>query len=229
MTSKDVSQVDVWDEEWTLAFQGAESKIYFGKYKGIEAVKKERFVKKYRLPSLDEQLSRQRHRAEVRSIERMTKRSPQLKEVLPKVLWDDSKRVIIMTRLMDTETSASVIASRVSNGEEIDSILEKIGSIVGLIHSCGLVHGDLTTCNLLMDKNDNMIPIDFGLSSGSHSAEDRAVDLYVLERALLTTSVPENKFNITLEAYKKVVPEQDAVLKRLEEVRARGRKREMIG
>lgn len=35
------------ESKWTLAFQGAESRIKFGIYNGREAVLKERFEKKY--------------------------------------------------------------------------------------------------------------------------------------------------------------------------------------
>ena len=217
------------NDQWTLAFQGAESKIYFGKHKGVDAVKKERFVKEYRHPIIDEQLSKQRHRAEVRAFERLAKKSPELEKVIPKILWEDGKRIIIMTRLMNTQTSCSVISSRLAKNEDVGFIFEKIGTIVGIIHSLGMVHGDLTTSNLLLDNQNNMIPIDFGLSSSSTSAEDRAVDLYVLERALSSTHVCEDKFNICLEFYSKVMKDHESVLKRLDEVRARGRKREMIG
>ena len=215
--------------DWDLVFQGAESRIYFGRFKGSDAVKKERFEKKYRHPSLDEQLTRQRHRAEVRAFERLAKRSPELEKTLPKILFEDGKRVIIMSKLVDVETSCSFIGRKVTEKEDVDWIFEKIGTIVGIIHSTGIIHGDLTTSNLLIDKSKNIIPIDFGLSSSSVSAEDRAVDLYVLERALQSTHVTDDKFAICLESYKKLVKEGDAVLKRLEEVRARGRKRDMTG
>lgn len=216
-------------KDWTLEFQGAESRIYFGKYQGIEAVKKERFEKKYRLPALDEQLSRQRHRAEVRCFERLAKRSSEMANVMPRVLFEDGKRIMIMSRLMDVETSCSFISRKVKANEDVDGIFSKIGHLVGTIHSTGIIHGDLTTSNLLVDNDNNIIPIDFGLSSSSVSSEDRAVDLYVLERALQSTHVQDDKFAISLESYAKIVKEGDAVLKKLEEVRARGRKRDMTG
>ena len=67
-----------------------------------------------------------------------------------------------------------------------------IGSTLAVLHDGGLVHGDLTTSNMILRQNENeggkrdLLLIDFGLSFNSALAEDKAVDLYVLERALLS-------------------------------------------
>jgi TP53 regulating kinase-like protein len=86
--------------------------------------------------------------------------------------------------------------------------------------------------------------IDFGLSSSSIMPEDRAVDLYVLERAFASTHpvpvLPSGEegvphFDRVLEGYKRTLEakgkkgEWSRVEKRLEEVRLRGRKRSMVG
>jgi len=81
--------------------------------------------------------------------------------------------------------------------------------------------------------------IDFGLSSASLMAEDRAVDLYVLERAFDSTHPvqqgQEPHFDRVLKGYEKVLRERgkkgewERTEKRLEEVRMRGRKRSMVG
>lgn len=53
------------------------------------------------------------------------------------------------------------------------------------LHDGGLVHGDLTTSNMLLrDGDGQLVLIDFGLAFNSTLAEDKAVDLYVLERAI---------------------------------------------
>ena len=65
-----------------------------------------------------------------------------------------------------------------------------IASTLATLHDGGLVHGDLTTSNMLLRQNEDgkrdLVLIDFGLSFNSTLAEDKAVDLYVLERALLS-------------------------------------------
>jgi len=55
-----------------------------------------------------------------------------------------------------------------------------MGTVVRAVHEAGIIHGDLTTSNMIMDKNDKIVLVDFGLSYFKESAEDRAVDLYVL-------------------------------------------------
>lgn len=72
--------------------------------------------------------------------------------------------------------------------------------------------------------------IDFGLTSSTIQDEDRAVDLYVLERAFSATHpAAEHLFHAVLEAYGKSYKGAKSVLKRLEGVRLRGRKRSMLG
>jgi TP53 regulating kinase and related kinases len=72
----------------------------------------------------------------------------------------------------------------------VKQVMRLIGTSVGGLHASGVVHGDLTTSNLILrEKNGEMdvVLIDFGLGSVSTSDEDMAVDLYVLERAFAST------------------------------------------
>jgi TP53 regulating kinase-like protein len=59
------------------------------------------------------------------------------------------------------------------------------------MHDAHIIHGDLTTSNLLLRSAANskkLVFIDFGLAKlDCRSSEDKAVDLYVLERAFLST------------------------------------------
>ncbi|KAL7622739.1 serine/threonine-protein kinase bud32 [Parahypoxylon ruwenzoriense] len=130
---------------------------------------------------------------------------------------------------------------------DLVALLRRIASAVGRMHKTGIVHGDLTTSNMMLqppstapsapapdDANllgGDIVIIDFGLASQSTSDEDRAVDLYVLERAFASThSRVEALFIHILEnAYGAAYKQAPVVLKKLEEVRMRGRKRSMIG
>ena len=72
--------------------------------------------------------------------------------------------------------------------KSLKEIAEKMGKSIATLHKSGIIHGDLTTSNFLLRKDDlSLVMIDFGLSYASILAEDRAVDLYVLERAFLST------------------------------------------
>ena len=85
--------------------------------------------------------------------------------------------------------------------EKVQETIRQIGTLVLQIHECGIIHGDLTTSNMIL-KNGQIYIIDFGLSYFKDSAEDRAVDLYVLERAFKSTHPHlQDLFNSLLVAY----------------------------
>jgi len=58
--------------------------------------------------------------------------------------------------------------------------------VIAKLHNGGVIHGDLTTSNMMV-KNNQVYLIDFGLSYVKNDIEDQAVDLYVLEKAFLST------------------------------------------
>ena len=125
-----------------------------------------------------------------------------------------------------------------------------MGEAVALLHAGKIIHGDLTTSNMLvlnaavqdgeMAEQAEMVPpparlavIDFGLGYESKTLEDKAVDLYVLERALLSTH-PNSEFMFkevctVYQTHQKASEEASRVLEKLLDVRARGRKRSMVG
>lgn len=136
---------------------------------------------------------------------------------------------------------------------EVKGLLRRVGRMVGVMHKDGgVVHGDLTSSNIMVrperqldglgDGKDDQMPdlsgeivlIDFGLATQSIQDEDRAVDLYVLERAFGSTHPKqEDWFDEEVlqcqDGYRGSFKGANVVLKRLEEVRLRGRKRSMIG
>ena len=230
-------------EEWSLLFQGAESRVYRGTYNSQPAILKERFKKTYRLPELDQKLTKERIRSELKAYVKISKKCKELAQNMSKVLYSD-ERNIVMAEITDSKNVSQYINQNEASGELVADILHKMGLVVAQIHTCGLIHGDLTTSNFLVVQkqsgesgddsnntaaNDNVavIPIDFGLSSSSVSDEDRAVDLYVLERAIQSTH-PKVKFDTFLESYKQQMG-TDKINKRLDQVRMRGRKRLAIG
>jgi TP53 regulating kinase and related kinases len=79
----------------------------------------------------------------------------------------------------------------------------------------------------------DIVVLDFGLISDKYSAEERAVDLYVLERAIASTHPYLSSYAsaVILDGYRSAAdPKKGAeTMKRLEMVRARGRKRSMVG
>ncbi|XP_063222849.1 EKC/KEOPS complex subunit TP53RK isoform X2 [Bacillus rossius redtenbacheri] len=147
-----------------------------------------------------------------------------------------NRKCIFMEYMDDSVTVKDYIAS-LTNGEErearLSDVAKQVGSAVGRMHAHNLIHGDLTTSNMLLatgDAEDRLVLIDFGLSVGQATAEDKAVDLYVLERALLSTHADmDSFFPCVLASYRKCNKDSAEVLRKLDEVRSRGRKRTMIG
>lgn len=118
-----------------------------------------------------------------------------------------------------------------NDSELVKRLLNKTGNVIASVHKSGLIHGDLTATNFMINQDEIIVPIDFGLSSFSTTAEDRAVDLYVMERSLLTTGLESgNVFDIITASYATDMESAgEIVMKKLSEVQARGRKRDMTG
>ncbi|UXI22692.1 intersectin-2 [Sarcoptes scabiei] len=217
------------DSEWTLLFQGAESKVFEGRYESKSAILKERFVKTYRLPILDRRLTKERIKAEIKAYDSIEKKCKLLSERMPKVLYSDDRN-IILTRVDDSISLSQhfIDCEKNKRSDSIERALIELGELVAEIHKIRLIHGDLTTSNfLVLKENHSIVPIDFGLSYISNSDENRAVDLYVLERAIQSTH-PAINFEVFLNSYQKSMG-TDTINKRLDQVRSRGRKRSMVG
>jgi len=121
---------------------------------------------------------------------------------------------------------------------------KQVGESIGKMHDADIVHGDLTTSNIMVLDNGSqnnsqvnnllapptVVLIDFGLGMTQSTIEDKAVDLYVLERAFLSTHPgSEDIVRAILESYRFASRKGTPVLQKLEQVRMRGRKRDMFG
>lgn len=220
--------------------QGAEGRLYFGEYKGQKCLVKERFIKKYRHIELDTQITRQRIKAETKACTRCHAAGIKTPTIYH---MDLQERKIYMEYFEKAITVKSYIQmvvkeNRSDTEQVLKSLCIEIGNIVGRMHANNIIHGDLTTSNILINPHEannfdkfDIIFIDFGLSHYNQATEDKGVDLYVLERALLSThSEQPYLFDNILEAYRKQCgKDESSIVAKFEEVRARGRKRTMIG
>lgn len=123
-----------------------------------------------------------------------------------------------------------------SSGEQgLHKIAVRVGQILAKMHDENVIHGDLTTSNMLLrrgpeDTEPELVFIDFGLSYISALPEDKGVDLFVLEKAFLSTHPNTDVlFEKLLKSYTATSKMSPAVIKKLDEVRLRGRKRSMVG
>ncbi|XP_013784290.1 TP53-regulating kinase-like [Limulus polyphemus] len=230
--------MDIADNK-QLVKQGAEAKIFKGSFLRKPAMFKERFRKTYRHPILDESITKERMKAEARSLVRCRMlgiHTPAVYSI------DFSTRVIIMEDVSEDTQTMRMYIDNVQNSnkndvlKELKPLMERVGQIIATLHKNSIVHGDLTTSNMLVKlgrdrSTPEVIIIDFGLSYVDGSAEDKGVDLYVLERAFLSTHPnTEELFKTLLQSYRRNYGKGSSeVLNKLEEVRMRGRKRTMVG
>lgn len=74
------------------------------------------------------------------------------------------------------------------NEDKTDELLTKLGDIIKRLHGVGIIHGDLTTSNMILSKEDGEIYLlDFGLGALTATVEDKAVDLFLFEKAFIAT------------------------------------------
>nr|XP_012223450.1 PREDICTED: TP53-regulating kinase isoform X1 [Linepithema humile]XP_012223451.1 PREDICTED: TP53-regulating kinase isoform X1 [Linepithema humile] len=234
-------------EDMELIAQGAEARLYKGLYLGKATLMKERFVKNYRHSELDTRLTKDRIRAETRAIIRAKAAgipTPAL------YLVDSHRRRIYMEYVENATILKQFIDDNIAGKTDVDHLLDFIGrglgTLIARMHSKDIIHGDLTTSNILL-KNDwneppcdnqsepetHFVMIDFGLARVDSTLEDKAVDLYVLERSLLSAhSEVTTLFSRIFQSYRQqYLSKQQCtqVLAKYRQVQARGRKRLMVG
>ncbi|XP_077386472.1 EKC/KEOPS complex subunit TP53RK-like [Festucalex cinctus] len=220
-----------------LLKQGAEARVYRTVFLGRPTIVKERFPKRYRHPVLDGKLTHRRTVQEVRSILRCRRAGISA----PVVYFVDYKsHCIFLEEIVGSSTVRDHIASaQLSDSScpdvELEHLAKKMGHILAKMHDEDVIHGDLTTSNMLLrcpsgHSESDLVLIDFGLSYISALPEDKGVDLYVLEKAFLSTHPnTETLFETLLKSYTTSSKKSEAVIKKLDEVRLRGRKRSMVG
>lgn len=193
--------------------QGAEATIILNK----NEITKQRTKKSYRIKELDDRIRKSRTRAETK----LLKKAYEIINV-PKVLKDDEKnKEIIMENIEGQKLSQYLDKFPLQKQK---NILKKIGEALGKLHDKNIIHGDLTTSNLIL-KNKEVFFIDFGLGFISKRFEDKAVDLHVLKEALEAKHFKhwEELYKEAIKAYK--TEDKTQILAQLEKVESRGRYR----
>lgn len=167
-----------------LMRQGAEARLYETDYLDMRVVLKERFAKSYRHVTLDDKLTSSRLLSEARISVKCRKAGVDT----PCILQCDVKQRYICMEKINGNTVGEMLHSKMSSEDET-IMLRSVGLAIAKIHDAGVIHGDLTTSNMMLRENhvDQICVIDFGLSTNSMLIEDRAVDMYVLERAFIAS------------------------------------------
>lgn len=195
--------------------KGAEADIKETKWNQKNAIKKYRIKKNYRENKLDEKLRSQRTKEEAKLIHDAKKynvKTPYIYSV------DLKEKTIIMEKIDAPELHE--IIENTNNINELQPLLNNLGQTISKMHEGNIIHGDLTTGNILI-KNNNPILIDFGLGKYSNLLEDYGTDILVFKKSL-TTIIPEETeklFKWFIEGYET----QPQIIEKINEIEQRGR------
>jgi Kae1-associated kinase Bud32 len=199
--------------------KGAEADLVLREWNGLETLHKIRRPKAYRNPELDSRLRRSRTKAEADIIHRA-----KLSGVPTPLLYhvDPDDAVIVMEYVDGVKVRDAVDTL---SGEERRELFIRIGGYAGRLHGAGIIHGDLTTSNILK-QGDRLVFIDFGLAEVSTEVEKRGVDLNLMNRMLTSTHYryQEELLAAFVEGYRETLGvDAEEALMRMEEVAKRGR------
>ena len=192
--------------------QGAEAKIILSN----NFIIKDRIKKSYRIPEIDDRIRKLRTRSEAK-------------------LLDKASKIIPIPNVIKVDEKAKEIRMEFINGKKLSDHLDKfplkkqkgicrsIGENTAKLHDADIIHGDLTTSNMIL-KNNKIYFIDFGLGFISHKFEEKDVDIHLLKQALEAKHFKhwETLFKEVLKAYSKS-KDSKIVLERLKAVEKRGR------
>jgi len=196
---------------------GAEARLDSAEWMGREVVVKQRVVKGYRHPALDRSLQTSRLRNEVRLMFE-ARRAGIAVPVIYSVDFAGSR--IVMQEVMGVRVKDALNELPEPRAEEVCA---KIGEIAGRLHMNDIVHGDLTTSNMLLE-GDRIVLIDFSLGSKTSELEDKGVDMHLLEEAFHSAHHARSRLHeVVKDSYSKVYPQGDLVLRKVKEIEKRGR------
>ncbi|MCS7096010.1 MAG: Kae1-associated kinase Bud32 [Candidatus Bathyarchaeota archaeon] len=204
-----------------LIKKGAEAWIYLAEWHGREVVIKRRLPKSYRIPELDEQIRIHR-----------TIREPQLMHEAkkagvptPTIYFVDVKEATIIMERVEGE-QVKLLLDLIPDEEKL-KICYEIGMLIGKLHRNGIIHGDLTTSNMIQNLYGKIFFIDFGLGEKTHEVEARGVDLHLMRRALNSShfSYAKECFDAIIKGYSNVLGDAAAgeVMEKIKEIERRGR------
>ncbi|KUO40412.1 MAG: O-sialoglycoprotein endopeptidase [Hadesarchaea archaeon DG-33-1] len=210
-----------------LIKKGAEANLYLEDFAQVlhplgrgKVIVKHRISKHYRVPQLDSQLRESRTALEAK-------------------LFSDAKAVGVPTPIVyEIDRVSMRLVMDFIEGKQVKLILNGlnpakrrnlcrlIGKQVARLHLAGIVHGDLTTSNMILTPQGKVFFVDFGLGEYNPSLEARGVDLHLLRRALQSThfKVAGEAYRAVIEGYKREFGNgASEVIERVEEIEKRGR------
>jgi len=194
--------------------RGAEAVIYLEGGR----IFKERVPKGYRVKKLDDDLRKGRTKREARLIS-LARRAG---VPTPVVYHVDLQRANIEMGYVKGEQIKKLLDALPE--KERGALCMEIGRNIGKLHKNNIIHGDLTTSNMILE-GERLFFIDFGLGEVEDSVEAKGVDILVFKRSLNSTHylVCKECFETAMEGYSEEFEGHEAVMSRLETIEKRGR------
>jgi TP53 regulating kinase-like protein len=205
--------------ELILIKKGAEAELYRGEWLGLDAIYKRRVPKTYRNRDMDSLIRSSRTSLEAK----LLSESRRLGVPTPIVFMVDVGRTEIIMSHIDGTPLKRLIDGL--DPEALKTTFQEVGMLVGRLHKGGIVHGDLTTSNMIL-KDGRIFLIDFGLGDHDSSLEARGVDIHLMRRTLESSHhrVAKDAYASFIRGYSKAFGNgAEEVIRRVGEIRRRGR------
>jgi TP53 regulating kinase-like protein len=207
--------------ESLLVKKGAEASLYLADWRDRKVIMKKRLPKRYRLPELDKKIKTYRTIHEPQLIHEAKKAGVPT----PTIFLVDIKSSTIVMEFIDGKQVKQLLSEAPKS--ERKRLCSEIGKLIGRLHKYGIIHGDLTTSNMIFDSEGKIFFLDFGLGEKSKELEARGVDLHLMKRALESTHFRFAKecFESVINGYSETLGSETAknVLDKIREIERRGR------
>jgi TP53 regulating kinase-like protein len=204
-----------------LIKKGAEASLFLEDWHGQKVILKRRLPKKYRLEKLDNEIRLQRTVHEPQIIHRAKEAGVST----PTIFMVDVADATIIMEFVEGKQIKQILNDLAE--EQRLQLCRRIGNLIGRLHDQGIIHGDLTTSNMILTPHGRIVFVDFGLSEISRELEVRGVDLHLMKRAFQSTHYKYAKdcFEAAMDGYAEVVGDVIAkdVLEKIREIEKRGR------
>jgi len=204
-----------------LLKKGAEASLFLADWHGRKVIVKMRLPKRYRPAELDAKIRGYRTAHEPQLMHEAKKAGVPT----PTIFLVDITDASITMEFVEGKQVKQVLAGVSRKKRQELSI--RIGGLIGKLHRHGVIHGDLTTSNMILSAEGKIFLVDFGLGEKNKELEARGVDLHLMKRALQSThyKFAEECFKNVLKGYSAVLGEEDAekVFEKICEIERRGR------
>ena len=202
-----------------LIYTGAEAEIYLQEWFGELAVRKQRIPKSYRVPQLDDSIRHQRTSHEAT----MLREARKLGVAVPTVQHIDQDSSSLIMDYIKGRTLKEEL--HIVPKSERRKRCRALGELLAIMHTGGIVHGDITLSNVI-SQDGKLFIIDFGLGNFSNEVEAMGVDLLLLNRSIRSTHYLfyTDLFKSFIEGYRQVTgPKSNEIVEKMREVERRGR------